>query len=95
MAVYGDGITLGLVKDVNLFLIGKEHLLGSLVRRVKRGMRTARIRTIMADTKVSPTSTIEPGLWAAAAVAVASPKASREGVEYIGWYSEGRVLREG
>lgn len=40
-----------------------------------------RIRTIMADTKVSPTSTIEPGFWATAAVA--SPKASMERVECI------------
>lgn len=52
----------------------------------------AGIRTIMADTKVSPTSTIEPGFWATAVVA--SPKASKERVEYMGWYSEGEVLRE-
>ena len=35
MAVYGDGITLGLVKDVDLFLVGDKHLLQGLVRRVK------------------------------------------------------------
>lgn len=52
-----------------------------------------RVRTIMADTNVSPTSTIEPGCWAEAAVA--SPKASRGRVEYMGMYSGGRkVLRE-
>ena len=51
-----------------------------------------RIRTIMADTKVSPTSTIVPGFWATAAVA--SPKASKERVGCIWSYSEGKVLRE-
>ena len=52
-----------------------------------------RVRTIMADTNVSPTSTIEPGCWAEAVVA--SPKASKGRVEYMGLYSGGgKVLRE-
>jgi hypothetical protein len=52
-----------------------------------------RARTIMADTKVSPTSTIEPGFWAAAVVA--SPRASKERLEYMALYSGRKVLREG
>jgi hypothetical protein len=38
MVVYPDGIALSLVEDVNLFLIGDEHLLGKLVRSVKEGI---------------------------------------------------------
>jgi hypothetical protein len=38
MVVYSDGIALSLVEDVNLFLIGDEHLLGKLVKSVKEGM---------------------------------------------------------
>jgi len=42
----------------------------------------------MADTNVSPTSTIEPGFCAAAVEA--SPKASKERLEYMAWYSEAK-----
>lgn len=38
MVVYPDSVTLGLVEDVNLFLIGEKHLVESLVRNVKEEM---------------------------------------------------------
>ena len=88
MAVYLSGVTLGLVKDINLFLIADEHLVWSRVRSVEQNVST-RERTIMADTNVSPTSTIEPGLCAAVAVE-ASPRASKERLEYIAWYSDAK-----
>ena len=53
------------------------------------GYVSTRGRTIMADTNVSPTSTIEPGLCAAVAVE-ASPRASKERLEYIAWYSDAK-----
>jgi hypothetical protein len=88
MVVYPDCVTLGLVKDVNLFLIGDEHLLwGGGEGRGSRHVST-RVRTIIADTRVSPTSTIEPGFCAAAAEA--SPRASKERLEYMAWYSKAR-----
>jgi len=51
-----------------------------------------RVRTIIADTLVSPTSTIEPAFCAAAEEA--SPRASKERLEYMAWYSEARIKRE-
>jgi len=38
MVVYPDGVTFGLVEDVNLFLIGEKHLVESLMRNTKEGM---------------------------------------------------------
>ena len=47
-----------------------------------------KILTIMADTRVSPFSTIVPGFCAA--TEEASPRASKERLEYIAQYSGGR-----
>ena len=86
MSVHLNRVAFGLVKDVNLFLIGDEHLLWSGgegdvgARRMSTG-----VLTIMTDTRVSPTSTIEPGFCAAAAEA--SPRTSKERLEYMGLYS--------
>ena len=88
MVVYLDCVTLGLVKDINLLLVGEEHLSWREVRKVGWGMSRRGIRTIMPDTSVSPTSTIEPGFCATAAEA--SPRASKERLEYIAWYSEAK-----
>ena len=94
MSVYLNCVAFGLVEDVNLFLIGDEHLLWSEGEGHvgARGV-SAGVLTIMADTRVSPTSTIEPGFCAAAAEA--SPRASKERLEYMDLYSGGRVLRGG
>ena len=89
MAVYLNGIILGLVKDVNLFLVGDEHLLRSVMRGGGgEGYSAMGVRTIMADTKLSPTSTIEPGFWATAAEA--SPRASKGRVGCMARYSEAK-----
>lgn len=47
---------------------------------------TTKALTIMADTKVSPCSTIEPGFCAA--TEDASPRASKERLEYMALYSD-------
>lgn len=86
MAVYTGGIAFGLVEDVDLVVIGDEHLLWERSEGGRgEGNVAVGIRTIMADTKVSPTSTIEPGVCATAAVA--SPRASKGILECIAWYS--------
>lgn len=85
MAVYLLTVALSLVKNVDLFFIGKEHLLWEVCE--ERGVNDVKTRalTIIADTRVSPFSTREPGCCAA--TEEASPRASKERLEYMSWYS--------
>jgi hypothetical protein len=85
MAVDFLAIALSFVENIDLFFIGKEHLLRKgAVRGVEEVMR--RTLTIIAETKVSPFSTSEPGFCAA--TEEASPKASKERLEYMTGYSD-------
>ena len=59
-----------LVKDVNLHVIDDKYLLWNKVRGVEGEHVSTRTRTIMADTNVSPTPTIESGFCTTAAEVV-------------------------
>jgi hypothetical protein len=83
MTVYLLAIAFSLVEDVDLFFIGNEHLSWRVLRSVEEVM--TRALTIIADTKVLPFSTRVPGCCAA--TEEASPRASKERLEYMSWYS--------
>lgn len=60
------------------------------------GDNTRRMRTIMAETRVLPFLEIEPGFWAA--TVEASPRTSKERLEYMTGYSgdeEESIKRKG